>query len=252
MVDCLLCLDSALAEIAFDQDPELPIDQEEIGDLAEEECKIESLTLQRPDLWLQFMVANFAVSNKLPLQQTSALLKLQKLIVSSVIEKKMTVKDFESVPLTARAAFRNLGIWETKSEFDVYACCSNHHLVKVEDFFDDKNELIRPVECQDSTFGPKNSSPREMCLQPLLKEVTSSTGGKFYHPQKVAPFRGIIRGLRHLFKQKWFVDGLAHWEQLPDISPAMSDVYTGRRWKRWLPWLRSNPLNVLLMMSIDW
>lgn len=106
----------------------------------EKQVVVANLTDERPDLWLQFLVANFTSRFNIPLTQARSLLNLQRMIVSTVIKRNLTLENFKGVPTTARTAYQNLGAWSTEAGFVVYACCSNHHLVdflaRIKSWFD--------------------------------------------------------------------------------------------------------------------
>jgi hypothetical protein len=214
--------------------------------------QIQSMCLD-PTTYIKFMISNWAIANNVPLSQVSQLFKIQNSILSTLVRSELLKPELfrEGLPTTARTVYKQLEIWK-EDLFDEYACCVNHHLYPLKSFFDHNGELVRSMFCGETTFGKTASKPREVCAQPLLKETVSSTGKTVFRPVKLAPYRGITRCLRVLFQRKWFVDNLDHWKRLPDISPAMGDIYHGARWKRWIPWLQEHEFNLLLSLSIDW
>lgn len=176
------------------------------------------------------MISNWAIANKIPLAQVSQL-EIQNSILSTLVENDLLKPEqfTRSLPTTARTVYKQLGIWK-EDLFDEYACCVNHHLHPQSffAFFDHNCDLVRLMFCEETTFGKTASKTREVCAQPVKRDCFTHWQNSF-RPVKLAPYRGITRCLRVLFRRKWFVDNLDHWKHLPDISPALGDLYHGAR-----------------------
>lgn len=169
------------------------------------------------------------------------------------VERMHKMFDLRSFPETFRTILRRFKKWQPRDLFDVYACCDNDHLYLRSTVISEAGQPLRENVCPAFNHGftaeDKVSDERKYCGKPLFR--TSSANRYKVQSIRSAPYRGVRRGLAHLFRQKWFVDGLSDWKNLPDIGSTLSDLYSGERWKAWIPWLEEDDFNILLLLFID-
>lgn len=219
-------------------------------------------------LYQEFLLANFCSALKIPYTHMDSAVRMQKMLLSDIqrrlekllideapasVERMHKIFGLNSFPETIRTIFSRMKKWEPKDLFDLYVCCDNDHLYLKSSVINKAGELLRENTCTAFNHGmtaeDKVSDEKKYCGKPLLKK--SSAGSDRFQPIRCAPYRGVRRGLERLFRQKWFVDGLSDWKTLPDLGSTLNDLYSGERWKSWIPWLEEDDFNVLLLLFID-